>query len=65
MTHMTLLDEYHQALAEWQEATAAFDAADDAYVDYYAMRLTAAEHKLDLVVRQLKAEHLDGAGLRR
>ena len=62
---MTLLDEYHQALAEWQSATAAFDAADDAYVDYYALRLTAAEHKLDMVLRQLKAEHTDAAPLTR
>lgn len=62
---MTLLDEYHQALAEWQEATAAFDAADDAYVDYYAIRLTAAEQKLDMVLRLLKAEHTDAAALTR
>ena len=62
---MTLLDEYHQALAEWQEATAAFDAADDAYVDYYAIRLTAAEQKLDMVLRLLKAEHTDAARLTR
>ncbi len=62
---MTLLDEYHQALAEWHAATAAFDAADDAYVDYYTLRLTAAEHKLDMVLRLLKAEHTDAAPLTR
>ncbi len=63
---MTLLDEYYQALAEWQEATAAFNAAaDDAYVDYYTLRLTAAEHKLDMVLRLLKAEHTDGTALTR
>ncbi|MDA8198245.1 MAG: hypothetical protein M0Z54_02275 [Thermaerobacter sp.] len=62
---MTLLDEYHQALAEWQNATAAFEAADDAYVDYYTLRLTAAEHKLDMVLRMLKAQHTEPATLTR
>ncbi len=62
---MTLLDEYHHALAEWQDATAAFEAAEDAYVDYYTMRLTAAEHKLDMVLRLLKGEHPDAAAITR
>lgn len=57
---MTLLDEYHAALSEWQDAASAFDTADDAFVDYYTMRLTAAEQKLDMVLRLMKAEPHSG-----
>ena len=62
---MTLLDEYYAALAEWQDAVSAFDNAEGAFVDYYAMRLTAAERKLDVVLRLIKAERPEGtAGVR-
>jgi hypothetical protein len=49
---MTWHQELRAALAEWQAAQDAFNAAEPAFVDYQILRLDAAEEKLRVILRQ-------------
>jgi len=51
---LTLLDEYQEALSEWQDAAQAFNLADSEFIDYQIMRLNAAEQKLAILLRQVR-----------
>lgn len=65
---MTLLDQYQEALTEWQDAAQAFNLADGEFIDYQIMRLNAAEQKLAILLRQVRKAYAHdptvvGAGL--
>lgn len=47
---------WEDALQEWQQARAAFEEAEDPFIDFQALRLRAAEEKLSLLLRLLR-EH--------
>ncbi|MCL5967662.1 MAG: hypothetical protein M1516_03305 [Firmicutes bacterium] len=49
-------DAWETALQEWREARAAFDEAQDPFIDFQALRLRAAEEKLSLLLRLMR-EH--------
>jgi len=49
-------DAWNDALREWREARAAFDEAEEPFVDFQALRLRAAEEKLSLLLRLIR-EH--------
>ncbi|MGC8488934.1 MAG: hypothetical protein ACP5QO_12090 [Clostridia bacterium] len=49
-------DAWHAALQEWREARAAFDEAEEPFIDFQALRLRAAEEKLSLLLRLMREQ---------